>query len=125
MTSLRIIPLLTALALAGGARAQDVPAYMIVLGEVHDREAFIEGYVKKLPPLYERFGGSYLALGRGVVVLEGDYAPESFVIGRWPSMEAARAFWNSPEYDELRRARTEGDWGNFDVILVPGLPAAQ
>ena len=99
------------------------PAYMLVLGKVHDRAAFGTGYVAKLPPLYARFGGEYLAVGRGVEVLEGDYAPESFVIGKWPSMDAAQAFWTSPEYDELRRARIDNGWGEFDVLLIEGLPA--
>ncbi|MEM9839260.1 MAG: DUF1330 domain-containing protein [Pseudomonadota bacterium] len=99
------------------------PAYMLVLGEVHDRAAFGQGYAAKLPPLYDRFGGAYIGIGGGVEVLEGDYAPESFVIGKWPSKSAALAFWNSPEYDELRRARIDNEWGTFDVLLVEGLPA--
>lgn len=101
---------------------KEAPAYMLVLGEVLDGKAFGEGYVSKLPPLYEKFGGHYIALGGGVEVLEGEYAPPSYVIGKWPSMDAARAFWNSPEYDELKQARIDGGWGDFDVLLVKGLP---
>ncbi|MDJ0919487.1 MAG: DUF1330 domain-containing protein [Henriciella sp.] len=102
------------------------PAYMIVLGEVYDRPAFMEGYVAKLPPLYEKYGGHYIALGGGptLEVLEGDYAPASYVIGKWDSMAAARAFWNSPEYAELMAARIDNAWGDFDVLLVQGLSAA-
>lgn len=102
--------------------AMTTPAYMLVLGEVYDRPAFGAGYAAKLPPLYDEFGGEYIAIGGGVEVLEGDYAPKSFVIGRWPSMEAAQAFWNSEGYDALRRARIDNGWGDFDVLLVPGLP---
>lgn len=108
--------------LAAGPAA--APAYMLVLGEVFDRPAFGAGYAAKLPPLYEQYGGEYVAVGRGVEVLEGDYAPQSYVVGRWPSLEAARAFWSSPEYDVLRRARIDNQWGNFDVLLVEGLPEA-
>lgn len=111
----------------GGAAEAQVqppvrPAYMLVLGKVSDRERFMSGYVAKLPPLYERFGGRYLAVGRGIEVLEGEYGPESYVIGEWPSMEAAKAFWTSAEYEELRRARIDGGWGDFDVLLIEGLP---
>lgn len=98
------------------------PAFLIVLGEVHDREAFMRDYVAKLPPLYERYGGRYLAIGRGAEMLEGGSSYQSYVLAEWPSMEAARAFWNSPEYDALRRARIEGGWGSFDVVLIEGLP---
>ncbi|MEM1380629.1 MAG: DUF1330 domain-containing protein [Pseudomonadota bacterium] len=105
-----------------GPSPSERPAYMLVLGEVTDRAAFGQGYAVKLPPLYDRFGGRYLAVGGGVDVLEGSYAPKSFVIGQWPSKSAALEFWNSPEYDVLRRARIDGGWGDFDVLLVEGLP---
>ena len=106
--------------------APEAPAYMIVLGAVLDRPAFMEGYAAQLPPLYEEFGGAYLALGGGpgIEVLEGDYAPPSYVISKWPSSQAARDFWNSDGYDVLRRARIDNSWGDFDVLLVSGLPEA-
>lgn len=111
---------------AGSEVTQEAPAYLIVLGEVTDRPAFMEGYAAKLPPLYEEFGGAYLALGGGpgIEVLEGAYTPPSYVISKWPSMQAAREFWNSEGYDALRRARIDNEWGDFDVLLVQGLPPA-
>ena len=104
----------------------EAPAYMIVLGEVFDRSAFMEGYAAKLPPLYEKFGGAYIALGGGpgIEVLEGDYAPPSYVVSKWPNAQAARDFWNSEGYDVLRRARIDNAWGEFDVLLIQGLPDA-
>ncbi len=104
----------------------EAPAYMIVLGEVFDRPAFMEGYAAKLPTLYEEFGGAYIALGGGpgIEVLEGDYAPPSYVVSKWPNAQAARDFWNSEGYDVLRRARIDNDWGEFDVLLIQGLPEA-
>ena len=98
------------------------PAYLVVVGKVYQRDAFFDGYVAELPPVYAKYGGTYLALGRDHQVLEGAAAFESFVISRWPSIEAARAFWNSDEYAPLRRARIDGEWGDFDVYLFPGLP---
>lgn len=100
------------------------PAYMIVMGEVFDRPAFMEGYASKLAPLYAEYGGAYIALGGGpgIEVLEGDYAPPSYVLSKWPNAQAARDFWNSEAYDELRRARIDNQWGDFDVLLVDGLP---
>jgi len=102
------------------------PAYMIVLGEVFDRPAFMEGYAAKLPPLYEQYGGHYIAIGGGpgIEVLEGDYAPPSYVVSKWPNAQAARDFWASDGYDVLRRARIDNRWGEFDVLLVQGLSEA-
>ena len=110
----------------GQETAPEPPAYMIVLGEVFDRPAFMEGYAAKLPPLYDAYGGAYIALGGGpgIEVLEGDYAPPSYVVSKWPNAQAARDFWNSESYDALRRARIDNDWGDFDVLLVQGLPEA-
>ncbi|NQY95712.1 MAG: DUF1330 domain-containing protein [Henriciella sp.] len=104
--------------------ASETPAYMIVLGEVFDRPAFMEGYAAKLPPLYDEFGGHYIAIGGGpgIEVLEGDYSPPSYVVSKWPNAQAARDFWNSEGYDVLRRARIDNSWGDFDVLLVTGLP---
>lgn len=101
--------------------AASKPAYLVVLGEVYDREKFMNEYSAKLPPLYEKFGGQYIALGRNFEVFEGAGNFKSFVIAKWPSMEAARAFWNSPDYDALRRARIDGNWGRFDVYAFEGL----
>lgn len=106
------------------ASVPETPAYMIVLGEVYDRPAFMEGYAGKLAPLYDEFGGYYVAIGGGpgIEVLEGDYAPPSYVISKWPNAQAARDFWHSEAYDALRRARIDNNWGTFDVLLVQGLP---
>lgn len=111
----------------GQEAAPEPPAYMIVLGEVFDRPAFMEGYAAKLPPLYAEHGGAYVAIGGGpgIEVLEGDYAPPSYVVSKWPNAEAARSFWNSEAYDVLRRARIDNAWGEFDVLLVQGLPESQ
>lgn len=107
------------------AAAKDQAVYLIVLGQVFDRPAFIEGYVAKLPPLYERYGGDYVVLSGQPAILEGVPDFESVVISQWPSEAAVRAFWSSPEYEALIRDRTENGWGEFTVVIVPALPAAR
>jgi uncharacterized protein (DUF1330 family) len=110
---------------ATAAPAPANPAYLVVLGDVKDRESFAAGYVAKLPPVYAKYGGEYLAVGRNFEVLEGKAGFQSVVISRWPSMASGRAFWNSPEYKALQKARLDGDWGRFDVFLVEGLSPGQ
>lgn len=104
----------------GGATAPEPTCLMVVQGVVTDRAAFPQ-YARALPPLYARFGGTYLVVARDPETLEGDPPFESIVISRWPSCEAARAFWNSPEYRALVDMRR--DWGRFDVIIAPEMPA--
>lgn len=111
--------------IAAPAQLADPGVYMVVLGRVFDRPAFMQGYVAKLPPLYDRFGGEYVALSGQLGVLEGVPDFESLVISRWPSETAVRAFWTSPEYEALIRDRTENNWGEFTVVIVPALPLAR
>ncbi|MFW5661123.1 MAG: DUF1330 domain-containing protein [Oceanicaulis sp.] len=108
---------------APGATPQ-TGAYMIVLGTVHDREAFMSRYAAQLGPLYERHGGSYVAVTGDVETLEGDTPFESVVMSRWPDRESARAFWNDPDYRALADLRIENGWGDFNVVLVPAVPQA-
>jgi uncharacterized protein (DUF1330 family) len=106
----------------GAPEAGAKPAYLVVLGEVYDRDAFMSGYTAKLPPVYEKYGGRYLAAGRNFEVFEGEARFKSFVISKWPSMAAARAFWESPDYAPLKQARIANGWGRFDVYALEGLP---
>jgi len=96
--------------------ATEAACLMVVQGVVTDREAFPR-YVRALPSLYARFGGTYLVVSRDPETLEGAPPFESIVISRWPSCAAARAFWNSAEYRALAAMRR--DWGRFDVIIAP------
>lgn len=110
---------------AASVESADPGVYMIVLGRVFDRPAFMQGYAAKLSPLYERFGGSYIALTGQPGILEGSPSFESIVISHWPSEAAVRAFWTSAEYEQLIFDRTENNWGEFTVVIVPVLPSAR
>ena len=99
-------------------------AYMIVTAAIHEREKFIAGYGAAAGALVDKFGGEYLIRGPGVELLEGEFdgAPSfdgaSVVISKWPNREAARAFWNSPEYAEVKKLR-EG-LADVQVLLIDG-----
>lgn len=81
-------------------------AYMIVTAKIADRDKFISGYGAAAGALVEQFGGRYVLRGPGAELLEGSFGDgASMVISEWPSKEAARAFWNSPEYAEARKLR--------------------
>ncbi len=41
------------------------------------------------------------------------------VVSRWPSLEAAKAFWNSQEYQEVLKP-LRADTGLYDVGLFEG-----
>lgn len=96
------------------------PGYLVVQGVVTDREGF-KAYSAALPPIYAKYGGRYLAMTPAPLVEVAEGAPEnrSVVIAKFPSKEAAWAFWNSPEYAAAKKLR-EGK-GTFYVMVLEGL----
>ena len=79
---------------------------MVVAAQIADRDAFIAGYGAAAAALVARFGGRYVLRGAGALGLEGDFGDgTSMVISEWPDKAAALAFWNSPEYAEVRKLR--------------------
>lgn len=94
-----------------------MPAYMIVTAKIIDRDAFISGYGTAAGALVERFGGKYVLRGPGAELLEGDFGDgASMVISEWPDKAAAKAFWDSPEYQEAKKLR-EGI-ADVQVLLI-------
>lgn len=94
-----------------------MPAYMIVTADIADREAFKNGYGKAAGALVNRMGGRYLLMGPGAELLEGDFGDgASMVISEWPDKATAKAFWDSPEYAEVKKLR-EGI-ADCQVLLI-------
>lgn len=93
-----------------------MPAYIIAHGEITDREVFRE-YGRRSHPLLEKFGGKVVASGKHEV-LEGDWRPKVLVVTQWPDMDAARAYYNSPEYSPLIDLRKKA--ATVGMVLVEG-----
>ncbi|MGD9597136.1 MAG: DUF1330 domain-containing protein [Steroidobacteraceae bacterium] len=97
------------------------PAYLLVQGVVTDPEGF-KAYNAALPPIYAKFGGAHISLtpAAKVEMIEGAAEGRSVVISRFPSKEAALAFWHSPEYTAAKSLRAGK--GTFSVMVLEGLP---
>ncbi len=105
-----------------GAERCNKPVRMLVYGTVDDREAFV-AYARAIAAsgLYEKTGGYYEGITPALEVFEGDPPPtRGVVISRFPCLEAAKAFWYSDEYEEIRPLR-EGI-AEFEVIVLPAPP---
>jgi len=88
---------------------------MLIIAKIHDRDAFLSGYSKATAPLVEKYGGRYVMRAPGAETLEGNFGDgASVAISEWPSREAAKTFWNSPEYSEAKPLRD----GLADVQVV-------
>ncbi|MFM7066748.1 MAG: DUF1330 domain-containing protein [Gammaproteobacteria bacterium] len=99
-----------------------MPAYMVIRCRISDRAAFA-AYGQAAAALVARMGGRYLVRGGGNETLEEGLGPRDReavnVISVWPSREAALAFWNSPEYAEIRKLREP--CSTAEVALLEGL----
>jgi uncharacterized protein (DUF1330 family) len=93
---------------------------MIVLGAFTDFERFMATYQVAVAPLITQFGGEYTVIGSDLLPLETDFpGGGGAVISRWPNRAAALAFWNSPEYAEVKKLRA--GTGQFQVVLVDAM----
>lgn len=70
-----------------------------VLEVTPTNEEWIEDYLPTANKVIARHGGKYLARTETHEVLEGDNREVGLrIVIEWPSMDAARAFENDPEY---------------------------
>jgi uncharacterized protein (DUF1330 family) len=95
-----------------------MPAYVLVDCEVTDPARY-ETYKKLAPPAIAKFGGRYLVRGGALSILEGDWQPNRIVVLEFPDMDAARRFYDSPEYRAARAERAGA--ARMNMLLVEGL----
>jgi uncharacterized protein (DUF1330 family) len=96
-------------------------AYLIADVEIRNLDAYKE-YVQQVPPTIEAFGGKFLARGGEHEVLEGEWTPRRLVILEFESLERARAWWSSQEYEAPKRLRQSA--AHTNMVLVDGVATA-
>jgi uncharacterized protein (DUF1330 family) len=89
--------------------------YLIANVDVHDPSAY-ENYRSRTAAIVERHGGRFLVRGGAVEPLEGDPGFARLVIIEFPSVEAAHAFYDSPEYQEILPFRTSTSQGKLCIV---------
>ncbi|MGA8262509.1 MAG: DUF1330 domain-containing protein [Arenicellales bacterium] len=93
-------------------------AYIVVEIMIHDAKLY-EEYKSRVMPTIEQYGGQLLAAGGKTELLEGDWNPPRFVIIEFPSADAARTWWSSPEYAGPKALRQRSAVSH--MILVEGV----
>ena len=93
-------------------------AYVVVEIEVLDPERY-ETYKQLAPPSIAQYGGRYVARGGQVETLEGTWSPKRLVILEFPSVDQAKAWWNSAEYAQAKALREAA--ARTQMIVVEGL----
>ena|SRR5579864_632928 len=78
-----------------------------------------ERYLKLVQNTLKSFGGKYLAFGP-VTVMEGSDAPLDLAIVEFPSLDAAKQFYESEDYSlprKIRAVSAKTDW----IVFIDGL----
>ncbi len=105
-----------------GAEVCAKPATMLVYGTIEDRERIVE-YGKALAQsgLYPKNRGYYIASTPAATVFEGEPPPgRGVIIARFPCLQAAKNFWYSDEYAEIRKLRI--GVAKFEVLVFEDPP---
>jgi uncharacterized protein (DUF1330 family) len=91
--------------------------YLLFRSEFPD-PASIKPYGRAVVPLAAKFGGRFIALADRPEPVEGQPDTRRVVILEFPSLAAARAFWESPEYAEVKKLRD--GLGTVEAVLFEG-----
>lgn len=79
----------------------------------------IADYIERIPATFAPYGGRFLVHVTPHEVKEGRWDGGVVVIG-FPGIDEARAWWDSPAYQEIAPLRSRHIEG--DIILVAGVP---
>jgi uncharacterized protein (DUF1330 family) len=93
-----------------------VSALLIIQASVLKKDGY-KAYQAAVQPLIESCGGRLRATGTELEVLEGAHDGRRLVVFEFPSMDAIRRFWHSPEYAKVKTLRK--DAASIDVWAVP------
>jgi uncharacterized protein (DUF1330 family) len=93
-------------------------AYLVAQVRIDDEETY-RRYREAVPELVDRFGGRFRVRGGELEVLEGEWPLPRLVIIEFQSKDAARLFYESPEYQKILPLRQGASKGN--LVIVEGV----
>jgi uncharacterized protein (DUF1330 family) len=104
---------------------QESPAFVIVQRTATTGSESIQAeYAKLAREILPKYGARYLARSQRNILLEGsDPAPCCIAILQFPSMDAVRRWYDSPENQSAAKIRQSG--AKFEIIAIEGLPSPQ
>jgi uncharacterized protein (DUF1330 family) len=95
--------------------------YWIAHVDVHNPDAY-KNYVAANGAAFAKFGGRFLVRAGQFETVSGASRSRHVVI-EFPSYEAARACWSSPEY-KAAKAKQEGG-ATMDLVIAEGYDGSQ
>lgn len=97
-------------------------AFLIGRMTITDPEAYGR-YRQRTPAIIAKYGGRFVSRGGTKLVLEGPSDTRRVVVVEFPSLQHARDFYHSQEYQDAIRLRT-GAADGMELILVEGFEDA-
>jgi uncharacterized protein (DUF1330 family) len=95
-----------------------MPAYVIAHIDVKDPVRYAD-YIKMSPISIQKYGGRFIARGGKTESLEGAWQPKRVVLLEFPSVEAAKQWYDSDDYAPAKALRQATSTG--DLVLIEGL----
>ena len=94
------------------------PAYLVFGVDIDDSDKFRQ-YGEGAAPLLGEFDASVLAATNNVEILDGNWERQRATVLKFPSVNEARALWESPKYAPLKALRES--CSRSDIVLVEGM----
>ncbi len=91
-------------------------AYFIANPEILNPEAY-EEYRRLAGPIIAKYGGRFLVRGSNAQLLEGEMPGRRIVVIEFPSVERAKEWYYSPEYQEIVSIRHRHSRTGFGFIV--------
>ena len=95
-----------------------MPAYALAHLRTPNLHPDVLEYIERIQTTLDPFGGRFLVHGAEVDVREGPW-PGTVVIIEFPDVDAARGWYESPDYQEILPLRTDHIEG--EAIVVEGV----
>jgi uncharacterized protein (DUF1330 family) len=107
------------------AQTPEGPAFVIVERiATTGPESIQQDYAKLAREILPKYGARYLARSQQNLLLEGDgVVPCCMAILEFPSMDAVKRWYDSPENREAAKVRQGG--AKFRLVAIEGLPAGK
>lgn len=96
-----------------------MPAYVVITKTRTRDEGQLELYAREAPAFMAGHAATFLARFGACEVKEGA-GVEGVAIIEFPTFAEAKAWYESPVYQEASQHRFRG--GDYDVVIVEGLP---
>lgn len=92
-------------------------AYVLAEIEITNPEGYKE-YTTQVPATIAKYGGRFLVRGGAATALEGDWPQRRRVLIEFPSVDAAKRWYGSPEYEKPKALRIANSQGR--ILLLEG-----